>query len=65
MKKEIFIHKKLILIFAIAALIITLLGGWHAILSAAKETLGFCLFWAMVLLACYGLYKLIQKFKKK
>ena len=64
MKKGIVIPKKLILIFITAIVLITLLGGWGGILSAVKEIVVFLIFWGIIALACYGLYKLLQKFNK-
>jgi len=62
MKKEIVIPIKLILIFIGVIVLITVLDGWGGIMSAVKEIVGWCIWMGFLALACYGLYKLGQKF---
>lgn len=62
MKKEIVIPIKLILIFIVVIILITIFDGWGAIFSAVKIVVEWCICMSFILLACYGLYKLGQKF---
>lgn len=61
MKKSVKIS--LIVITVIA--LITLMNGWGGIFSALKEITAFAIFWGIVALAVYGLYKLLKKFGKE
>jgi hypothetical protein len=53
-----------LVVIAVIALI-TLMNGWGGIIAAAKEITAFAIFWGIVALACYGLYKLLKKFSKE
>lgn len=57
--------KKIIFILTAVIIFITLVGGWGGILSAVKEIVAFVIFWGIVGLACFGLYKILQKFGKE
>ena len=65
MKSEIVISKKLIAIIIAVILFITLVDGWGAIADGIIEFSKFVLVMVVILFACFGLHKFIQRWDKK